>query len=312
MNNEPMINEELILKTIRQVLRENTELADALKTECKECTAQEAEETDEGFTEDIFSAPEQEHFLVESPKNKEAYLRMKKRTLALLGLGKAGLSSRDKTETYLRKYAFLSAARDAVLQPVSKEFLDKLGMPVIKTMPDSVQDYLTQPYLSRLLDDENLEIVRTKLKKNPDVQILIGEGNSSIALEVGLMDFWPALKQGLESHGIDYGTPAFLRYPRLGSGDLIASEVGAKAVCMILGERTCMATCESMGVYITYNPRVGILENTRTVISGIYKDGTPYAEAGAYAADLIHKVLTEKKSGVELESGMELELSNSK
>ena len=46
---------------------------------------------------------------------------------------------------------------------------------------------------------------------------------------------------------------------------------------------------------------IDIQENKRTVVSNIQDDGgTPPAEAGAYIADLIQRILQEKKSGVEL------------
>jgi len=304
MSNEK-ISEELILKTIRQVLRENTDLAQAIKQECAggEQKTSAAPDIQDGYIPDIFSIPEQEHLLVDDPKDREAYMRMKAITPAMLGTGKIHATPRDKTETYLRKHCFLAAARDAVLVPTSDELIAQMGFPLLKTKPNSIEEYLTEPYLGRQIDEENMELVRTKLKKNPDVQVIFGEANSGYALEVGMKDYWAALKQGLEANGINYGTPCFLRYPRLGAADLLAQEIGAKCVCVVVGERTCMTTTESMGAYITYNPHVGILENTRTVVSGIYKDGTPYVEAGAYTADLIKKILTAKKSGIELESG---------
>ena len=41
-------------------------------------------------------------------------------------------------------------------------------------------------------------------------------------------------------------------------------------------------------------------ESRRTVVSNIHKGGTPAVEAGAYVAEIIKKILDNKKSGVEL------------
>ena len=304
------INEQLILNTLRQVLKENPGLVSSISKADgnggKDQTCSRPSDVEDGCLPDIFDIPEQEDYTVDDPKDKEAFMRLKRRTIALVGIGKIKDSPRDKTSTLLRRYALLSAGIDAVRVPVSQKLLDWLGCPLVKTKPKDIDEYLTNPVLSREIDDENLEIIRTKLKKNPDVQIIFGESNSGIALEVGLPDYWPVLKKGLEDAGIDYGTPVFLRYPRLGSGDLVAQEVGAKCCVMILGDRTCMSSCESMSAYITYNAHVGILENKRTIVSQIYKDGTPYIEAAAYTVDVIKRVLREKKSGVELESGVSL------
>ena len=74
-------------------------------------------------------------------------------------------------------------------------------------------------------------------------------------------------------------------------------------VCVLLGERPGLATAESMSAYLAYNARVGMPESRRTVVSNIHKDGIPAAEAGAYIADVIGKMLDQKASGVDLRKG---------
>ena len=53
-----------------------------------------------------------------------------------------------------------------------------------------------RPDLGRQLDEESLRIVRAELKKSPDVQIVIGEGQSNYAMECGMPELLPALLQG--------------------------------------------------------------------------------------------------------------------
>ena len=69
---------------------------------------------------------------------------------------------------------------------------------------------------------------------------------------------------------------------------------------MLVGERPGLVTAESMSAYIAYKPTVGMPESRRTVVSNIHKGGTPAVEAGAYVAEIIKKILDNKKSGVEL------------
>ena len=184
---------------------------------------------------------------------------------------------------------------------VSYTHLDVYKRQVLKSMPGSKEEYLMRPDLGILLDDKNMDIVRKQLKKNPDVQIVIGEGQSNQGLEKSMPELLPALLQGLDANKIDYGTPCFVEYTRVGIGDLIGQEVGAKVVCVVLGERPGLLSWDGLGCYITYNPKVGILESKRTCVSNIQDNGgTPPAEAGAYIADLITRILKEKKSGVDL------------
>lgn len=284
------INEEAIMEVVKKVL------GDLEVTEVAQADTPLA--GDESLT-DIAMIPEEEICLVENPRNKEALMRLKRSTPARTATGRTG--DREKTIITIRKMANLSAAVDAVWTPLNREFVSSLGYPVLKSMPQSKEEYLMRPDLGVILDDENMNLVRTQLQKNPDVQLIIGEGQSNQGLEKSMPELLPALLQGLQSNKINYGTPCFVEYTRVGIGDLIGQEVGAKVVCVILGERPGLLSWDGLGCYITYAPKVGILESKRTCVSNIQDNGgTPPAEAGAYIADLIARILKEGKSGVDL------------
>ncbi len=284
------INEEAIVQAVMKVLGD--------MGESKSTPIAASAESDDSLT-DIAMIPEEEICLVEHPKNKEALIRLKRSTPARTATGRTG--DREKTIITIRKMANLSAAVDAVWTPLNKDFVSKLGYPVLKSLPESKEEYLMRPDLGVHLDDENRNVVRTQLKQKPDVQIVIGEGQSNQGLEKSMPELLPALLQGLEVNHIDYGTPCFVEYTRVGIGDLIGQEVGAKVVCVVLGERPGLLSWDGLGCYITYGPKVGILESKRTCVSNIQDNGgTPPAEAGAYIADLIARILKEQKSGVDL------------
>lgn len=284
------ISEEAIMEVVKKVL------GDLELTEVAQADTPLA--GDESLT-DIAMIPEEEICLVENPRNKEALMRLKRSTPARTATGRTG--DREKTIITIRKMANLSAAVDAVWTPLNREFVSSLGYPVLKSMPQSKEEYLMRPDLGVILDDENMNLVRTQLQKNPDVQLIIGEGQSNQGLEKSMPELLPALLQGLQSNKINYGTPCFVEYTRVGIGDLIGQEVGAKVVCVILGERPGLLSWDGLGCYITYAPKVGILESKRTCVSNIQDNGgTPPAEAGAYIADLIARILKEGKSGVDL------------
>ena len=289
------MNEEEIVRAVMEVLKElspaNT--GDAPGVEFG------ASVVSDGEVPDVTATPEQELCLIENCARREELLEMKKRTPARTLTGRVGV--RENTLTVLRKRANLAAMVDAVWEPLTREMAESSHSPILKSIPNSKEEYLMRPDLGRQLDQESLKVVRTKLKKSPDVQIVIGEGQSNSALERSMPELLPALLQGLEVNHINYGTPVFVEYTRVGIGDQIAKEVGAKAVCVVLGERPGLLTWRSLGCYITYQPEIDIQENKRTVVSNIQDDGgTPPAEAGAYIADLIQRILQEKKSGVEL------------
>ena len=112
----------------------------------------------------------------------------------------------------------------------------------------------------------------------------------------------PVLRDGLSAAGLRVGTPFFVRYGRVAVEDEIAELVGAKVVCIFVGERPGLGTAESMSAYLAYNAKIGMPEARRTVVSNIHKDGITAVEAGAYLTDLIQKILDKKASGVELQN----------
>lgn len=283
-----MLDERLLQDIIKRVME--SELAKELDSQ--------ADCMNDDELVDITEIDLREELLVEEPNNKEAYLRFKKGTPARLGIGKAG--ARYKTSTMLRIRADLAAAKDAVQTMVSDECVKAMDMPVVRTKAENKATYLLRPDLGRVFDEANTEIIMKELKKNVDVQIVVGDGLSSTAIEANIDEILPAIKQGLEAYGIDAGTPVFVEYSRVGAGDYIAEKVGAKMVLILIGERPGVASSESMSCYLTYAPKVGIMESCRTVISNIHRHGTPAAEAGAHIAELVKIILEKKMSGVEL------------
>jgi ethanolamine ammonia-lyase small subunit len=291
MNNDNGIDEKLIEQIVLQVLNE---------TRTNGGVFQYADEAaDDNVLDDMTAVNIRNELLVKNPHNREAYMRLKAKTPARLGIGKCG--ARYNTRTLLRIRADLAVAKDSVWTMVDQQVIAKYNMPIVRTKVEDKAQYLLRPDLGRVFNEENTQIIRSRLNKNPDVQIVIGDGLSSSAVEANIDDILPALEQGLKSNGIDPGTPVFVEFARVASGDFIAQEVGAKLVLVLIGERPGVASPTSLSCYMTYNPHVGVIESCRTVISNIHKNGTPPSEAGAHIAELVKLMLTKKKSGVELE-----------
>ena len=251
--------------------------------------------------EDVTQIDLRKLYLTENPKNKEQFARMKEKTPARLGSGKAG--ARYKTVTMLRFRADHAAAQDAVFSQVPEEFPRKNGMTALQTECQSKDEYLTRPDKGRRFDQENQQKIRAAVPGKPRVQIVVGDGLSSAAITANAMDCLAAIKDGLKIRGIETGPDLFVRYCRVGAGDAIGDVTGCELVCMLVGERPGLVTDKSMSAYITYRPHTGVSESARTVVSNIHAQGTPAVEAGAYIAELIDKILEKKVSGVGLHTG---------
>ena len=251
-----------------------------------------------GEVRDIGKINVKEQMLVDNPEDREEYMKLKQKTSARLGIGRAG--TRMRTEVLLRLRADHAAAQDAVFNDVPTEFLDGLGLFEITTECESRDQYITRPDLGRKISQEGIKIIEEKCKKNPTVQIVVSDGLSSTAIEANIEDCLPALLNGLKSYGISVGTPFFAKFARVGLADDVSEVLGAEVTCVLIGERPGLATAESMSAYIMYKGYVGIPEAKRTVVSNIHVKGTPAAEAGAHIAHIIKKVLDAKASGQDL------------
>ena len=253
---------------------------------------------DGDFVEDVSKLDLRKLYLTQNAKDADAFRRLKERTPARLGSGRAG--ARYKTLTMLRFRADHAAAQDAVFSQVPEDYAQKNGLIAVQTCCKDKDEYLTRPDHGRCFDEENQKIIRKYVKGSPRVQIVVGDGLSSAAIQTNAMDCLEAIKDGLKVRGIDVGQSIFVRYCRVGAGDAVGDVTGCELVCVLVGERPGLVTDKSMSAYITYKPHTGVSESSRTVVSNIHAQGTPAVEAGAYVAELIDTILKKKVSGVGL------------
>ena len=277
------------------------------KQELKTLVAQLLQEmgTDETVTAvqteelpDLTKLDLRQEYHVADPADKDAFLRLKRKTPARLGLGRCG--ARYKTASMLRFRADHAAAQDSVFSLVPKSFYERNDLPFVQTMCKDKDQYLTRPDLGRRFDEQQQAVIKQVCGQSPRVLLVIGDGLSSNAITANALDCAAAIRQGLKSFGIELGKSLFIQYARVGAMDHIGEITGAELICMLVGERPGLVTSESMSAYITYRPRPGIAESKRTVVSNIHRQGTPAVEAGAHIAELLHTMLEKKASGIDL------------
>ena len=256
----------------------------------------------DGAVDDLSKIDLRKQYLVENPANGPAFLALKAKTPARIGVGRAG--ARYKTVTLLRFRADHAAAQDSVFSQVPESFYKSNNLVYVKTKCEDKDEYLTRPDLGRRFDEQNQAIIKETCGPHPKVLLVIGDGLSSAAIEANAMDCARAIRQGLSAYGIELGKTLFIQYCRVGASDHIGSLTDAELVCMLVGERPGLVTAESMSAYLTYNPRIGVPESARTVVSNIHRQGTPAVEAGAHIASLIRQMLEKKCSGVAIRQGV--------
>lgn len=294
------MNQEELKTLVAQILREMSPGTEpAVKASDYRPTTTMADESQ--CLEDISTIDLRGQYLVENPAQPEAYRRLKEKTPARLGSGRAG--PRYKTITQLRFRADHAAAQDSVFTEIGPEFAQANGLIPVETACESRDQYLTRPDLGRRFDEKNSKTIQDKLPKGGKIQLVIGDGLSSAAILANAMDCAKAIGQGLKASGMDLGPILYVKNARVGAGDFVGDLTGCQVVCMLVGERPGLVSAESMSAYITYNPHTGIPESKRTVVSNIHRQGTPAVEAGAHIAELLQKILKAQASGVDLLGG---------
>ncbi len=287
------MNKEELKALVAQMLQE---MGSKAEPPVKAAEYRPTEQADGTPLPDIAATDLRKQYLVEKPRKPAAFLALKQKTPARLGMGRAG--TRYLTSTMLRFRADHAAAQDSVFSPVPEDFAKAGDLIPLQSMCKDKDEYLTRPDLGRRFDENAQKVIREVCRKQR-VLLVIGDGLSSAAITANAMDCAQSIRQGLKSYGIDLGQGLFVKFCRVGASDHIGELTDCELVCMLVGERPGLVTSESMSAYLTYKPYIGIPEAKRTVVSNIHKQGIAPVEAGAHIASLIEKMLRQKASGLD-------------
>ena len=291
------MNEAEVKNLVRDVLAGMMSSSNPSGASAPSAKVVQASLADPGEVPDVTAVSTKDEFHVPNPHNRDGYMAMKQSTVARIGVWRAG--PRYNTWSMLHFRADHATAQDAVFMDVDPEWVQAQGFIAGESKCTSKDEFLTRPDLGRLLNDETKALFTRELTRGAKVTIMVGDGLSSSAM-VNVPEILPAVKQGLKGFGIDVGPVPYVKYCRVGAMDDLGPLIDSEVVLLLIGERPGLATGESMSAYMAYKPNPDRPESWRTVVSNIYRGGTPPAEAGAHVATLIKRMLDEKVSGVDL------------
>ncbi|UPY36703.1 ethanolamine ammonia-lyase subunit EutC [Sediminicoccus sp. KRV36] len=213
-------------------------------------------------------------------------------TQARVGIGRAG--NAVPTAAHLDFQEAHAAARDAVWSALDAEALRaELGpVPVLHSEAEDRRTYLLRPDLGRRLRTAD----RESLPRTGGTVIIIADGlcasgvqSQSVAMVRALDAAWPVV---------------MVQQARVAIGDDIGEAMGAEAVVVLIGERPGLSAQDSMGIYLTWQPRRGRTDAERNCISNIRPGGISTADAAAKLHWLLRGARALGATGVALKDDM--------
>lgn len=231
--------------------------------------------------------------------------RLRALTPARVGLGRTGvsLSTRDLLD-FQRAHALARDAVHAQLDSASlaAEIESSIRPAVLRLHSAAANrtEYLQRPDLGRILNEPSRALLSAMADElgESDLAIVIADGLSALAVErhaAGLLnellprlfDFWLApiciVEQG-----------------RVAIADEIGASLHAQISIILIGERPGLSSPDSLGAYITWDPRPGRTDAERNCISNIRAEGLTYAQAAAQLGYYLTQARSKRLTGVAL------------
>jgi ethanolamine ammonia-lyase small subunit len=226
----------------------------------------------------------------------DPWLALRKTTRARIGLGRAGdaLPVKDVLEFQLAH----ARARDAVHTPLDTNAIVRAIAPlpsvVVRSKAPDRDTYLRRPDLGRQLDPA----CRTDLTGPWDAVFVIADGLSPVGVQLHAAPFLKACLERLPRWSI--APVVVATQARVALGDEIGAHLQADLCAVLIGERPGLSVANSLGVYLTYHPRIGRRDSERNCISNIHADGLSYQAAADMLAWLMTEAHRRKLTGIAL------------
>jgi ethanolamine ammonia-lyase small subunit len=224
------------------------------------------------------------------------------RTPARILAGSAGPAYRTVTQLELRQdhaaavdavHAELDAARD-----FGEDFVRCWDLFEVSTCAASKSEFLVRPDLGRRLTPEAREKILQCCPAGVDLQVVVGDGLSALAVIAQVPALLPMLAEGARRKGWSFGRTFFIRHCRVGVLNDIGDLLRPGVVVLLIGERPGFATAESLSAYMAYQPRTGHTDAERNLVSNIHARGVAPHVAALRILALAEKMRQMQASGV--------------
>jgi len=237
--------------------------------------------------------------------------KLRQYTPARIALGRSGTSL--PTGPHLEFQLAHARARNAVHHEMDMAALEAAlqarghATLVLHSAAGNRPVYLQRPDKGRRLDDASREALQRAPRPTApyDVVFVIGDGLSSFAIEENAAPFLDVMVPPLVAAGWNIAPLVLVKEARVAVGDEVGELLGAGMVVVLIGERPGLSSPDSMGLYMTLKPRVGLTDESRNCISNVRREGLSYEGAAHKLLYLMTEARRRGLSGVHLKDEAE-------
>ncbi len=231
---------------------------------------------------------------------------LRRLTPARIALGHTGIS--QPTGAQLDFQLAHAQARDAVHLDLDTAALqDALavswpGLPPALRLHSAAENrnvYLQRPDLGRRLDAPS-RAAAAAVAGTCDLAFVVADGLSALAVARHAAPFLTVLRARLAKEAWSVAPAVIVEQGRVAVGDEVGELLGAKIVVVLIGERPGLSSPDSMGLYITWAPHVGLTDESRNCISNVRPDGLHYEDAAVKLHYLLGEARQRQLTGVAL------------
>ncbi len=241
----------------------------------------------------------------------DTWTGLRRFTTARIGLGHSGIS--QPTAAQLAFQLAHARARDAVhealdtptLLPALEAAWPASSAPLL--LHSAAADrhvYLQRPDLGRRLDAPSRELLSRQRavagEAACDLAVVVADGLSALAVTQNAALLLHALRTRLDASAWTLAPLVVVEQGRVAIGDEIGELLGARMVVVLIGERPGLSSPDSMGLYITWAPRVGLTDERRNCISNVRPAGMSLDEASGKLLWLLGEARRRQLTGVQL------------
>jgi len=235
-------------------------------------------------------------------------------TPARIALGRAGGSL--PTQAHLDFQLAHARARDAVHEALDLEAaggaLRAAGMewlpvrsaacPELAERAGHRDRYLQRPDLGRRLDPASRELLERRFAADAgmDAVFVVADGLSARAVHRHAVPLLSRIFPRLVADRWSLAPVVLAEQGRVALGDEIGALMGARLVVVLIGERPGLSSPDSLGAYLTWQPRQGRTDADRNCISNIRPEGLGYEPAAGRLHHLMGEARRRRLSGVGL------------